>query len=113
MKMLEEGNYKIMDHKSEIFTVEDFQNFLDGVLPNYFEEMVGIQQYYDWLYPRYSPKVIFATREDQIPLVLKKINVHYYLRFDFGFVSDLTESIVKIMNITSFPRLMVVRFNYQ
>jgi hypothetical protein len=46
-------------------------------------------------------------------MALKKLGVHYFLRFELAFVSDLTESIVNKMNITSFPKLLVVKYNYE
>jgi hypothetical protein len=46
-------------------------------------------------------------------MVLKKLGVHYFQRLDLGFVSDLTESIVSKMNITAFPKLLAVSFNYE
>lgn len=39
--------------------------------------------------------------------------MHYFSRFDFAFVSDLTDSITQQMNITSFPKLLVVKYNYE
>ena len=45
--------------------------------------------------------------------MIKQLGVHYFLRFDLAFVSDLTESIVTQMNITTFPRLIVVKYNYE
>lgn len=45
-------------------------------------------------------------------MVLKKLGVHYFQRLDLGFVSDLTESIVSKMNITTFPKLLAINYNY-
>lgn len=46
-------------------------------------------------------------------MVVRKLGVHFFQRFDLGFVSDLTESIVKELTITSFPRLAVLEYNYK
>lgn len=81
-------------------------------MPNFYEEMTNIEDYYEWMRPRHTPKLVFLTREEEIPMVLKKLGVHYFLRFDLAYVSDLTESIVSKMNITSFPRLLAVNYNY-
>lgn len=46
-------------------------------------------------------------------MVLKKLGVHYFQRLDLGYVSDLTESIVSKMNITTFPKLLAINYNYE
>lgn len=39
---------------------------------------------------------------------MNQIGVYFFLKFDFGFVSDLTESVVNKANITKFPSLVVL-----
>lgn len=46
-------------------------------------------------------------------MVLKKLGVHYFQRLDLGYVSDLTESIVSKMNISTFPKLLAINYNYE
>lgn len=63
--------------------------------------------------PRYAPKILFASREDEVPLVLKKLGVNFFLRFDMGFVSDLSENVVDNVQISSFPALIVLKYNFE
>jgi hypothetical protein len=44
---------------------------------------------------------------------VRKLAVHYFLRFDFAFVSDLTDNIIKELNVTSFPRLVLLKYNFE
>lgn len=44
---------------------------------------------------------------------MRKLAVHYFLRFDFAFVSDLTDSITRELNVTSFPRLILLKYNFE
>ena len=46
-------------------------------------------------------------------MVMNQLGVHFFLKFDFGFVSDLTESVTSKSNTTTFPTLLIFRFNYQ
>ena len=46
-------------------------------------------------------------------MVMNQLAVHFFLKFDFAFVSDLTESVTSKSNTTTFPTLLVVRYNYQ
>lgn len=101
------------NHESDEFQVAEFEKLLEGIMPNFYEEMTSMEEYQEWLKVRHSPKLVFLTREEEIPLVLKQLAVHYFSRFDFAFVSDLTDSITQQMNITAFPKLLVVKYNYQ
>ncbi len=44
---------------------------------------------------------------------MRKLAVHYFLRFDFAYISDLTDSIIKELNVTSFPRLILLKYNFE
>ena len=46
-------------------------------------------------------------------MTLRKLGVHYFGRYELAYVSDLTESIVENMNITTFPKLLAINFNYE
>lgn len=46
-------------------------------------------------------------------MTLKKLGVNYFGRYELAYVSDLTESIVEKMNITTFPKLLAIVFNYE
>lgn len=83
------------------------------MMPNFYEELTSVEEYNAWTEPRYSPKVIFTSRDEEVPLAVRKLAVHYFLRFDFAYVSDLTDSIVKELNVTSFPRLILLKFNFE
>lgn len=65
------------------------------MIPNFFEELTSLEQYREWLKPKYSPKLLFASREDDVPLVVRKLGVHFFLRFDLGYLSDLTDTVTK------------------
>ena len=47
-----------------------------------------------------------------MPLVLKKLGVHYFLRFDMAFLSDLSESVVQKVKVPSFPSLLAIKYNF-
>jgi hypothetical protein len=102
-----------LNHPSDVFAVEELEAFIDEMVPNFFNELTSLEEYKEWLQPRYAPKLLFASREDDVPLVVRKLGVHFFLRFDLAFVSDLTESVIKELNITSFPRLLVLQFNFK
>jgi hypothetical protein len=59
--------------------------------------------------------LVFVSRDglDDVPTVLKMLSVAFFLRFDFGFLSDLTESVVKSFNMTAVPFLGVLEYNYE
>jgi hypothetical protein len=39
--------------------------------------------------------------------------VHYFLRFDLGYLSDLSESVVREVKVPSWPSLLVLKYNFQ
>ncbi len=81
-------------------------------MPNFFKEINSKEEYEEWLEPLYSPNIIFASREEEIPEVLIRLGVHFFLKFEFGFVSDLTETVINELNITSYPALLVLKYNF-
>jgi hypothetical protein len=101
------------NHPQDVYTVAELERFIDEMIPNFYEELESLEEYKEWLKPKYSPKLVFATREDEIPITLKKLGVHFFLRYDLMYVSDLTESVIKELNITSFPKLMIIRSNFK
>jgi hypothetical protein len=104
-----------LNHPSDVFAVHELEAFVEEMLPNFFEELKSAEQYQEWLAVRHTPKLLFASREElaELPLLVRKLGVHFFLRFDLGFVNDLTESVLKGLNITSLPRLAVLEFNYK
>jgi hypothetical protein len=64
---------------------------------------------------RHTPGLVFVSRDhlEDVPAVLKMLYVAFFLRFDFGFISDLTESVVKQFNMTAVPFLAVLDYNYK
>ena len=44
---------------------------------------------------------------------MRKLAVHFFLRFDMGFVSDLSENVIQKVEVSSFPTLMVLKYNFE
>lgn len=67
------------------------------MLPNFFQELTNEHDYMQWLDVRHTPKLVFVSRDnlEDVPAVLKMLSIAFFLRFDFGFLLDLTESVVK------------------
>lgn len=84
------------------------QAFIDEMIPNFFEEITSLEEYHQWLQVRHTPKLLFASREEDVPLVIRKLGVHFFLRYDLAFLNDLTETVTKQLNLTDFPRLLVL-----
>lgn len=90
----------------------ELENFIDQIMPNFYQEIESLAQYEQFLEPKYAPKLLFATRDEEVPLVLKKLGVHFFLRFDSAFLSDLTESVVQKVKVPAFPSLLVLKYNF-
>ena len=73
-----------MRHSSDVYNKEELLNFVDGLLPNFYKELHNKEEYEGFLLPRYVPKIILFNREDEdeVSLTMKKISVHFHLRFD-------------------------------
>ena len=112
-KMQNPPKSRHLTHPSDVYTVRELEDFLNEMMPNFYEELTSVEEYNAWTEPRYSPKVIFTSRDEEVPLAVRKLAVHYFLRFDFAFVSDLTDSIIRELNVTSYPRLILLKYNFE
>ena len=52
------------NHESDVFQVAEFEKLLDGIMPNFYEEMTSLEEYQEWLKVRHSPKLVFLPREE-------------------------------------------------
>lgn len=50
------------NHESDVFQVAEFEKLLDGIMPNFYEEMTSLEEYQEFLKVRHSPKLVFLTR---------------------------------------------------
>lgn len=100
------------NHPSDVYTVAELETFIDQIMPNFYQEIESLAQYEQFLEPKYAPKLLLATRDEEVPLVLKKLGVHFFLKFDLAFLSDLTESVVQKVKVPAFPSLLVLKYNY-
>lgn len=69
-------------HPSDIYTVTEIEGFISEMMPNFYEEIDNYEDLERWLEPRYSPNLIMVTREEEIPLVVAQLGIHFFLRFD-------------------------------
>lgn len=81
-KMQNPPKNRLFRHPSDVYTVEEMENFLNEMLPNFFEDINSSEKFENWLLPRYSPNLIIATREEVIPVVVAQLGVTYFLKFD-------------------------------
>lgn len=63
-KMQNPPKTKYYRHPRDVYTVDELETFLRELLPNFYEEINSIEHFESWVQPRYSPNLIFATRED-------------------------------------------------
>lgn len=74
---------KVLDYSKDTYTYEQIRDFVFPFLPNFYRELNNLEEYEDFLLPRYSPKIIAFIREDEdLPLALKQIGVAFFLRID-------------------------------
>ena len=70
------------EHPLDIYRTEELESFLTDIMPCFMQPLRNEQEYQEFLLPRYSPKLIFLTRDDTPPYVLHQLSVAYYMRFD-------------------------------
>ena len=56
--------------------------FIEGLVPTYLREVVSMEEYEELLVPRYSPKMLYFTKEDEAPLNIRKLSTIFTLRLD-------------------------------
>lgn len=112
---------KVLDYSKDTYTYEQIRDFVFPFLPNFYRELNNLEEYEDFLLPRYSPKIIAFIREDEdLPLALKQIGVAFFLRIDvicwitqMALITDLNEELLgKFPNITKFPSFVILKYNY-
>jgi hypothetical protein len=81
-KMQNPPKTKVFRHATDVYTVEEVEQFLNEMMPDFYERLSSLEQFEQWLLPRYSPNLIVATREDDLPSVMARLGVHYFLRFE-------------------------------
>lgn len=73
---------KTFRHPSDVYTVEEITDFVEGLVPYFITHVATQQDLKEFLSPRYSPKLLYFTKEESAPLNIGKLTVHFNLRVD-------------------------------
>jgi hypothetical protein len=65
----------MFDHFSDVYTVEEIVRFVNQLVPNFLKDVRNLNEFDDFKQPMYSPKLLFAGEEGQIPQVIKQLSV--------------------------------------
>lgn len=76
---------KVFDHYSDKYTVEQFVRFINQLVPSFLKEIRNTHEFEEFKKPLYVPKLIFAAQEGEVPQVMKRLGVDFFLKFDVHF----------------------------
>ncbi len=74
--------YKTFRHPSDVYSVDEIMDFIDGLMPAFVTRVSTKEDLKEFLQPRYSPKLLYFTKEEWVPKNIGKLSVHFNLRID-------------------------------
>ena len=81
-KLQRSPTYKTLRHPSDVYHVEEFIDFIEGLVPTFIVPVATGEDLKEFLRPRYSPKLLYFTKEEGAPKNIGKLSVYFNLRID-------------------------------
>lgn len=81
-KLQQAPGHKTFRHPSDVYTVDEIVEFIEGLLPVFITPVATTRDLEEFLKPRYSPKLLYFTKEEDAPRNIAKLTVYFNLRID-------------------------------
>jgi hypothetical protein len=53
---------RVYNNRKDVVLPSEYEHLIEEIMPNFWEEIVSLEDYYEWMKPRRVPKAVFLSR---------------------------------------------------